>query len=108
MQKIKALFLPVAEFLKDVCTGVLLLAGFNVCLAIATFIAYQVTGDADLGRGWFMRIMEARDIGLADFVRACAEVFNWCAFVVMGVFFSFSVGERVIAHIESVRQHSLP
>jgi hypothetical protein len=108
MQKIKALFLPVAEFLREIGTGVLLLAGFNVCFAIAMFIAHQVTGQADLGRGWFIRIMEARDSGLPDFVRECAEIFNWCALATMAVFFSFSLGKRVISHIDSVRQHSLP
>lgn len=107
MQMIKAFFLPLAELLRDVCTGALLLAGFNVCFAIATYIAYEVTGNADLGRGWFVRIMQVRDIGLSDFVRACAEVFNWCALGVMVLYFAFSLGQRFIARVESVRQQSV-
>lgn len=107
MRTIKALFLPIAELLRDMCTGVLLLAGFNVCFAIATYIAYELTGNAVLGQEWFMRIMQVQDMGLSDFSRACAEVFNWCALAVMVVFFAFSLGERVFARVESVRQRSV-
>ncbi len=107
MQKIRVLFLPIAEVLRDTGTGILLVAGFNVCFAIATFIAYEVTGDAELGRGWFMRLMEVRDIGFSDFIRQCAEIFNWCALGVMVVFFLFSLGARVVAHVENVRHDAI-
>ncbi len=80
-----------ASTLRELCTGALLLAGFNACFAIATYISYKVLGDAELGRGWFMRLMEARDFGFSEIVRVFAEVFNWCALGLIAAFFAFLI-----------------
>jgi len=102
----------VQEFLSDVAvsfrhilSGILLLAGFNVCIAFAALITSVVLGDSTSGITWFFTVMGFHGTGLIESGREVVEVFNWAALGAMFIFAAYSFYSYLASTAQRPRAH---
>ena len=87
---VREILSDVAALLRHLFSSVLLLAGFNVCIALAALISARLVGDGALGIMWFRTVMGFHGTGLVEGLRLTVEIFNWTAFAAMGIFVTHS------------------
>jgi hypothetical protein len=90
LKVIREILSDLAVLVWHLLTGLFLLAGFNVCIALAALISARLVGDGASGVMWFHTVMGFHGTGLIEVARQAVEIFNWTAFAAMGIFAAHS------------------
>jgi hypothetical protein len=99
---LKQLIAEAAEIVTQLLGALLLISGFTVCIALATFLAHTILQASQTGASLFFKIMGLQGVAILEPIHEFLLVFNWTALVCMTLLVVFQFAEHLYDLLRSV------